>query len=152
VQSSLQRLIDYFPDQGFNPVDIAEYNRQAMFEYERIRDFIILHYKLNQRTDSEFWKACAHMPVPDSLTHKIELFAAHGRMLRIDNELFTEESWLQVFEGQNLTPAAYHPLVDLQPEADIAAYLESVRSVITKCVDVMPDHAAFVAKHCKAPS
>ncbi|MBP7914309.1 MAG: tryptophan 7-halogenase [Vitreoscilla sp.] len=151
IQSSLQRLIDYFPDQGFDPVDIAEYNRQSRFEYERIRDFVILHYKLNQRTDSAFWEACAHMPVPDSLTHKIELFAAHGRMVRVDNELFTEESWLQVFEGQNLVPRRYHPLVDLQPEVEVAKYLESVRAVITKCVEVMPDHAAFIAKHCAAP-
>ncbi|HJV70996.1 tryptophan halogenase family protein [Ideonella sp.] len=150
IQSSIQRLIDYFPDRGFNPVDIAEYNRQSRFEYERIRDFIILHYTLNQREDSEFWRACAHMSLPESLTHKIELYKAHGRMVRVDNELFTEFSWLQVFEGQNLVPEGYHPLVDLQPEESIGEYLESVRNVIIKCVDVMPDHQAFIDKHCKA--
>lgn len=151
IQSSIQRLIDYFPDQGFNPVDIAEYNRQSRFEYERIRDFIILHYKLNQRDDSPFWRACADMAIPDSLAHKIELFQTHGRMVRIDNELFTEFSWLQVFEGQNLVPKSYHPLVDLQSEDSIAEYLESVRQVIVKCVDVMPDHQAYIDKNCKAP-
>jgi tryptophan halogenase len=150
IQAAIQRLIDFFPDQGFDPVDIAEYNRQSRFEYERIRDFIILHYALNQREDSEFWRACAHMPLPDSLVHKIELYKAHGRLLRIDNELFTEFSWLQVFEGQNLLPRAYHPLVDLQPEDAIAEYIEGVRQVIGKCVEVMPDHQAFIDKHCKA--
>lgn len=60
-------------------------------------------------------------------------------------------AWLQVFEGQNLVPRRYHPLVDLQPEVEVAKYLESVRAVITKCVEVMPDHAAFIAKHCAAP-
>jgi tryptophan 7-halogenase len=151
IQSSIQRVIDYFPDRGFNPVDIAEYNRQSRFEYERIRDFIILHYKLNQRDDSPFWRECAAMSVPDSLAHKIELFRTHGRMVRIDNELFTEFSWLQVFEGQNLAPQAYHPLVDLQSEDSIAQYLEGVRQVIAKCVEVMPDHQAYIDKHCKAP-
>jgi len=151
VQSAIQRLIDYFPDQGFNPVDVAEYNRQARFEYERVRDFVILHYKLNQRTDSPFWQACAAMPVPDSLTHKIELYKAHGRMVRVDNELFTELSWWQVFQGQNLMPEADHPLASLQPDDSIADYLESVRGVIAKCVEVMPDHAAYVAQHCAAP-
>jgi tryptophan halogenase len=151
IQSSIQRLIDYFPDRGFDPVDIAEYNRQSRFEFERIRDFIILHYQLNQRDDSPFWRLCAEMPIPDSLAHKIELFRTHGRMVRIDNELFTESGWLQVFEGQNLVPSRYHPLVDVQPEDSIAEYLENVRQVIAKCVDVMPDHRAYIDKHGKAP-
>jgi tryptophan halogenase len=151
IQSAISRLIELFPDQGFDPIVINEYNRQSRFEYERIRDFIILHYKLNQRDDSPFWKACAEMAVPDTLTHKMELFRSSGRLLRIDNELFSEVAWLQVLEGQNMKAERYHPLVELQPEADTAEYLESVRSVILKCVDVMPDHAAYIAQHCAAP-
>ena len=150
IQSAIARLIELFPDQGFDPIVINEYNRQSRFEYERIRDFIILHYKLNQRDDSAFWKTCAEMPVPDTLTHKMELYRSSGRLLRIDNELFSEVAWLQVLEGQNLTAEKYHPLVDLQPEADTADYLESVRDVISKCVEVMPDHAAYIAQHCAA--
>ena len=150
VQSQIARLINYFPDQGFNPVDIQEYNRQCRFEYERIRDFIILHYKLNQREDSKFWQHCAQMAVPDTLTHKMELYRSHGRLLRIDDELFAELAWLQVMQGQNLVPQGYHPLVDLQSEADTQDYLESVREVIAKCVEVMPDHGAYIAKNCAA--
>ena len=150
VQSQIARLINYFPDQGFNPVDIQEYNRQCRFEYERIRDFIILHYKLNQRDDSKFWQHCAQMAVPDTLTHKMELYRSHGRLLRVDDELFAELAWLQVMQGQNLVPQGYHPLVDLQSEADTQAYLESVREVIAKCVGVMPDHAAYIANNCAA--
>jgi tryptophan 7-halogenase len=151
IQASIQRLIDFFPDRGFAAADIAEYNRQSRFDYERIRDFIILHYHLNQREDSDFWRECAHMNVPDTLRHKMELYRAHGRLLRIDNELFSEYAWLQVFEGQNLVPEGYHPLVDLQSEDAIADYLESVRQVVAKCVEVMPDHRAFIERHCKAP-
>ena len=150
IQSTIQRLITFFPDQGFDPVDIKEFNRQHRFEFESIRDFVILHYKLNQRDDSSFWKACAEMSVPDSLVQKLELFKAHGRIVRNDTELFTEYSWLQVMEGQNLQPAAYHPLVDLQSEQATVEYLEGVRSVIAKCVDIMPDHAAYIAQHCPA--
>ena len=150
IQTAIARLIEFFPDQGFNQVQIDEYNRQSRFEHERIRDFIILHYKLNQRDDSSFWKACAAMAIPETLAHKMELFRSHGRLLRVDNELFSEVAWLQVFEGQNLQPASYYPLVDLQSEASIVEYLESVRAVIAKCVEVMPDHAQFVAEHCAA--
>ncbi|MBC3918016.1 tryptophan 7-halogenase [Undibacterium sp. CY18W] len=152
IQSAIARLIDFFPNQGFNAVDIAEYNRQSRLEYERIRDFVILHYKLNQREDSDFWKDCASMQVPDSLQHKIDLFRASGRLLRIDNELFAEVGWLQVFEGQNLVPENTNPLVDLQTEADTIDYLESVREVVQKCVAIMPDHAAYIAQYCAARS
>jgi tryptophan halogenase len=151
IQSAIQRLITFFPDCGFNPVDIREFNRQHRFEFERIRDFVILHYKLNQRSDSTFWKDCAAMAIPETLAHKIELYRAHGRIVRVDNELFSEVGWLQVMQGQNLTADGYHPLADLQPEDDTAEYLESVRAVIAKCVGVMPDHAAYIAEHCAAP-
>jgi tryptophan halogenase len=148
VQAQVERLINFFPDQGFNPVDRAEYNRQCRFEYESIRDFIILHYKANQRTDSKFWTHCAQMPVPATLQYKLDLFQAHGRIVRTDNELFSETAWLQVMVGQNVVPQAYHPLADLQPDGETQEYLESVRTVIAACVDVMPDHAAFIAQHC----
>ncbi len=151
IQSAIARLVAMFPDQGFNQVEIDEYNRQSRFEYERIRDFVILHYKLNQRDDSDFWRHCAAMSVPDTLAHKMELFGARGRVVRTDNELFAETGWLQVMYGQNLQPQGYDPLADLQSEADTHAYLESVREVIAKCVDVMPDHADYIAQHCAAP-
>ena len=151
VQSGIQRLIDFFPHREFNAVNVAEYNRQSRFEYERIRDFIILHYKANKRTDSPFWQQCAAMPVPESLEYKMALFRARGRVVRTDNELFAETAWFQVMEGQHIVPQAYHPLADAQSEQDTIEYLEGVRAVIGKCVAVMPDHAAYIARHCAAP-
>ncbi|MBR7801104.1 tryptophan halogenase family protein [Undibacterium fentianense] len=151
IQTAIARLIQFFPSREFSQIDIKEYNRQSRFEFERIRDFVILHYKLNQRDDADFWKNCAAMAVPDSLTHKMEMYRASGRLLRVDDELFAEVGWLQVFEGQNMPVEGYHALVDLQTEVDTLEYLESVRDVIKKCVNVMPDHAAYIAKHCAAP-
>ena len=151
IQSGVAQLIELFPDQGFNQIDIDEYNRQTRFHFERIRDFIILHYHLNQRDDSMFWKDCAAMAVPDTLRDKMALYRSHGRIFRFNDELFAEVAWLQVMQGQNLQTDAYHPLVDLQTDADTQEYLESVRSVIAKCVAVMPGHGAYVKQHCAAP-
>jgi tryptophan halogenase len=151
IQSGVSQLLDFFPDKGFSQVDIDEFNRQSRFHYERIRDFIILHYHLNQRDDAEFWKACAHMEIPETLRQKMELFRTHGRIHRYNNELFTEVAWLQVMVGQNLHPQSYHPLVDVQNEEGIAEYMESIADVIGKCVDVMPSHAEYVARNCPAP-
>jgi len=150
IQSGIQRLIDFFPDRGWSAVDRDEYNRQSRFDYERIRDFIILHYHLNQRTDAPYWIECANMAIPDTLRHKMDMYRAHGRVVRVDNELFSEVGWVQVFEGQNMPIDGYHPLVDTQAEEDIAEYLESVRDVIAKCVGVMPSHDEYIRKTCAA--
>jgi tryptophan halogenase len=151
VQAAVSQLIEFFPDTGFSAADIDEYNRQSRFHFERIRDFIILHYHANQREDSPFWKDCATMAVPQTLTEKLNLYRSRGRIVRFDNELFAEMGWLQVMQGQNLTTEGYNTLVDLQSEDATAEYLESVRTVIAKCVDVMPDHATYIARHCVAP-
>jgi tryptophan halogenase len=150
IQSTIQRLIDFFPDQGWSSIDRDEFNRQSRFEYERIRDFIILHYNLNQRTDSPYWLECANMAIPDTLRRKMDLYRSHGRVVRIDNELFSEVGWIQVFEGQNMPIDGYHPLVDAQSEEDIAEYLDSIRGVIAKCVGVMPSHDEYIARTCAA--
>jgi tryptophan halogenase len=152
VQEGIVRLIRLFPDLDFNPGNIDEFNRQTDFEYERIRDFIILHYKATERDDTPFWNYCRNMQVPDSLQHKIDLWMANGRIFREDEELFSEESWIQVFIGQGMIPHGYDPQVDLKSDTQIAQYLSNIAAVIGKCVKVMPSHAEYVAKTCPAPA
>jgi tryptophan halogenase len=146
VQTAIARLIEFFPDSGFHAADVAEYNRQSAFEWERVRDFIVLHYHLNRRTDSSFWRDCAAMAIPDTLRHKMELYRAHGRLVRIDNELFADAGWLQVFEGQGLRPERQHPLAELRSEAETEAYLAGVREVVGNCVRAMPSHRGVIAR------
>ncbi|WP_374528498.1 tryptophan halogenase family protein [Novosphingobium sp.] len=150
VQSGIIRLIRLFPDLTFDPANIAEFNRQSDFEYERIRDFIILHYKATARDDTPFWNYCRNMDVPDTLQCKIDLWMANGRIFREDEELFAEESWIQVFIGQGLIPRAYDPQVNLKSDVQLTQYLSNIAAVIGKCVKVMPTHAEYVAKTCPA--
>ena len=152
IQSSLIRLVRLMPDAGFDPANIAEFNRQTDFEYERVRDFLILHYKATERDDTPFWRHCRDMAVPDTLQRKIDLFRANGRVFREDDELFTEESWIQVFLGQGILPRRPDPLVDLTDEAAIDRYLADIRRVIAKCVATMPSHADYVARIAQAPA
>ncbi len=148
IQSTVSRLASLFPDQGFNEADTEEFNRQSDFEFERIRDFIILHYHATERSDSEFWNYCRTMPIPDTLRHKMDLFRANGRVFRENAELFSEISWVEVFLGQHVMPRSYHPLVDALPEEKITNFLDNVRSTIGRCVQAMPSHAEYVAQQC----
>ena len=150
IQSAISRLIDFFPTTGFSQIDIDEYNRQSRFEFERVRDFIILHYHLNQRTDSRFWTACREMAIPASLQAKLDLYRTHGRIVRENNELFSEIAWMQVMHGQHFDAKGYHPLVDSLDEAEISQYLSGVHALIGRCADAMPDHAAFIGANCAA--
>jgi tryptophan halogenase len=150
VQTAVQRLIQLFPTTAFEPMDTAKFNEQTQQEYERIRDFVILHYKATERDDSPCWNHCRNMEVPQTLMDKIDLFKASGRFFREQNELFIEPSWVQVMVGQRILPRAYHPLVDTIPAAETEAFLADMRQVISKCVDVMPPHAQFIAEHCAA--
>ena len=150
IHTAISRIINFFPHAGFDAADVAEYNALTAQEYERIRDFLILHYKVTERTDSEFWNYCRTMPIPESLQRKIDLFSSNGRIYRDGEELFAEASWLQVMVGQRLIPRGYHPFADLQPEAEVLAYVRNVEQVIGKCVAVMPPHADFIAQHCSA--
>jgi len=150
VQMGIGHLLTFFPAAGFDAAVIAEYNRVMKQEYEWVRDFIILHYKATERTDTPFWNYCRTMAVPASLSHRMDLFRAHGRVFREGNELFAKVSWLQVMHGQRIRPVSYHPLTDLLSEAEIATYLDEVAGVIEACTNVMPTHARFIAENCAA--
>ncbi|MEQ1541343.1 MAG: tryptophan halogenase family protein [Novosphingobium sp.] len=150
VHSGIVRLVRLLPDAGFDKANINEFNRQSNLEYERIRDFIILHYKATERNDTPFWNYCRTMEVPDTLQRKFDLWMANGRVFLEEEELFSDESWIQVFLGQGVIPRGYDPLVNLKSDAQIAQYLGNITTTIGKCVDVMPSHAEFVAKTCPA--
>ncbi|MEY3475410.1 MAG: hypothetical protein RL087_1868 [Pseudomonadota bacterium] len=150
IQATIAKLIHFFPATGFSERDIDEFNHQSRFEWERIRDFIILHYHLTQRDDAPLWRHTREMDVPQTLRDKMALYRTHGRIVRENNELFAEVGWLQVMHGQGLRAQGYHPLVDLIDETETAEYLKSVHDVIRSCADVMPTHAAFIAEHCAA--
>ena len=150
IQAGISRLVSMFPDAHFAPSLIAEYNRQSAFEFERIRDFLILHYHANAREDSRFWRDCRHMAVPASLQAKMELFAATGQIYREREELFTEPGWLQVFLGQGIFPAHYHAIADQIPLEHLQQALGNIRALIGQAVNSMPSHAGYIKTHCAA--
>ena len=149
IQSAISRLLQMLPGRNVSDADRREYNRQTDFEMERIRDFLILHYKLNNRPEP-FWAACRDMALPDTLTHKLELFAANGRITREHEELFTEVGWLQVLIGQGAKPKGYHPIADTIEPGELAEYMRMIELLYAREADAMPAHADFVSRHCKA--
>ena len=150
IQSSISRLMSLFPDKSFEKSVIDTFNSQTKLEVERIRDFIILHYKVTEREDTEFWRYCKNMEVPAYLEQKIKLFSQTGRIFRQDDELFNQSSWLAVMLGQGITPEAYHPLVDNLSLEEIRHRCDNIKKVIKESVERMPKQSEFINKFCRA--
>ncbi len=148
VQSGIQHLIDLLPMPGqpISSADSAHYNRQMQFEFESIRDFLLLHYWANGR-DEPFWQQMRSKKLPDSLQHKIDLFKSNGRIFRFNEELFTEVAWLQVMLGHGIEPSAYHPLAESLGDDAIDKYLASIYEVIGAKIDRMPLYSDYLHGH-----
>jgi tryptophan halogenase len=149
IQSGISKLLALFPDRSFNPAEVQEYNRLLRSSFERIRDFIILHYHANTR-DEPLWRECRAMKIPDTLAHKMELFASCGRFFREDDELFVETNWIAVLLGQGIWPRRYDPLVDAVDTGNLRGSLSRMRALMRAAADAMPTHRAFIEQHCAA--
>ncbi len=144
IQNGIIRLIKMFPRAGIEQANIDQFNRESLDEIEHIRDFIILHYHVNQRTDSDYWTECREMAIPDSLQHKIDLFSRSGLIFRENNELFSEVSWTSVMIGQGLVPETYHPVADQIDDVQLDKMMANVKADIARVVKDGPSHEDYI--------
>ena len=151
IQTGITHLLSFFPDMSFDTAMINEVNRRHQHEMERIRDFIILHYKLTQRTDTEFWRYCQSMQIPESLQHKIELFKSCGHILQHEPEAFEKSSWLSIYHGFGVTPLRTDNRIDHIKDTDIQHQLEKIKHSLAQAGKNAISHAEFIRKHCTAP-
>ncbi|WP_026286770.1 tryptophan halogenase family protein [Gilvimarinus chinensis] len=149
IQKSLVRLVQLLSVDGINLSSEKEFNQQTKVDVERIRDFIILHYKVTDRSDSEFWRYCQNMEIPPALEQKINLFRANGTVFKVDNELFGEESWVQVMMGQGIIPSSYHPAADLLSDQEMTDFMAAIRSSMHRKVQGLPSHGDFLNHYCR---
>ena len=150
IQRGIIRLMQMFPTNGICKSDVDEYNYQARTEIRHIRDFIILHYKATNRRDAPYWRDAAEMSVPKSLQHRIDLFRETGRVFRIPNELFAENSWIQVMLGQGVMPQQHHQTADLMGDEELSQFLGGIKDSIDKTVAQLPQHQEYVQRYCAA--
>lgn len=150
IQSGITRFLALFPDRDFDPLVSEEFNRLTIQEFERVRDFIILHYCVTERDDSELWRYVAQMPIPDTLQYKIDHFRHYGRLVTEGFELFQNPSWLAVHIGQGNWPQRYDPLVDERTEVDAKRLMAGLHRVIRETAQAMPTHDKYIRRNCRA--
>ena len=152
IQRGVIRLLQMFPHGGIVESDRKEFNRQMDTEFRYIRDFIIMHYHVTERTDSEFWRRCRGMDIPDSLQHRLELFRDTGRVFETEADIFRENSWNQVMLGQGIEPRSYHPIVDMMAEGELRQFMQIQRQKVDSVLGRLPTHREFVNRYCPMKS
>ncbi|MHA6334021.1 tryptophan halogenase family protein [Qipengyuania sp. CAU 1752] len=151
INTGVDKLISMLSLDGITDAQRDTFNRLTTREYARIRDFLILHYKATERTDSEFWNYCRTMSVPDTLTQKIELFQANGQIFREEDELFTETSWAAVMMGQRIAMRGHNAIADTLEPTKTKTELDEMEKSIRFAVEQMPGHEQYLQKYCPAP-
>lgn len=149
IQTGINRLLALFPGTGDTQKEAAEFNRLTGEEYERIRDFLILHYHATTRDDAPLWRHTANMAIPDSLAWRMEHYRANGRLVSPGTELFLNPSWMAVYAGQEIEPAGLDPLAAASP-VDGAQRLAGLRRVMAEATAPVPDHRDYIERFCKA--
>jgi len=144
IQTAITKLLSWFPTRSIDPLNVAEFNRQTINEYERTRDFLVLHYHATHRDDSEFWRHCRTMEIPDTLKEKIEVFRRTGRLVTRNHDFFQEASWLAVMLGQGIMPEQHDPLtLNIRP-LDLDRILQGTKALILRAANDMPNQADYL--------
>ncbi|MGZ3306405.1 MAG: tryptophan 7-halogenase, partial [Asticcacaulis sp.] len=144
IQEGITELIQILPDRRFLESDRAEYNRRMALNFERVRDFLVLHYIATERTDTELWRYMRALALPESLEEKMAAWLTRGHLIRYEFGVFLPPSWVAVMLGQNLWPRGYDPRVDRLPEHELVAQAEAIRTGVQRAVAAAPDHAAYI--------
>lgn len=150
IQSALVRLLKLFPNNNIQADARDQYNREAQLEYETVRDFIILHYHLNQRSDTDFWQDLQRMSVPERLAQKLALFKATGTIFNDPQDIFLDSSWLQVMLGQGVMPEDYHPAANLPSDAQLHDMLQRIGDAKRQPLQTFMGHDLFLRHYLGA--
>jgi tryptophan halogenase len=147
AQMAITYLIELFPDgKAIDPKDRDEFNRLVDMEYDRVRDFLILHYNATSRDDSEFWDHVRTMKLPDTLEGKMELWREAGRIEKYSDGLFYDASWIAVYVGQGLLPERHDPRTALPNPEQVRGALANLQNAISSEVAKMPGHRAYLER------
>jgi tryptophan halogenase len=145
LTSALFNLLDHFPDKQFDAANIASYNAAVLHDFERARDFVLLHYATSRRDDSPFWQQNAQRELPESLRHRIDHYRASGRVVQQRAEPFTDLDWFFVFEGAGIVPRDYDPLIDTIDFEQVKRLMLAISQKISADVAAAPSHDSFFA-------
>jgi len=146
IQKSVEALLDLFPDGGYDEVRVRHYNARLGRAYEEVRDFIIMHYILSRREDTEFWKAARAVALPDSLAETLELYDATGAVDWQHHSLFGETSFYAIAAGFERLPRRHAPIADFSNDEGTWRALDGIKARNREIAQSLPAQADYLAE------
>jgi tryptophan halogenase len=143
ISTALFNLLDHLPDKQFDPAVAASYNALVANDFERIRDYFVLHYCTSQREDA-FWQQ-RRQNIPDAVAQQLAMYRATGRIVQRSQELFTDLDWFWILEGAGIVPRDYDPLVDTVDFEQVKRLMQALSQKIAADVGAAPSHDSFFA-------
>ena len=144
VQATVEGFIDAFELGRYTPQEREMFNQRIAARYEGIRDYIVGHYRLNRRTDSEYWRAnAANQNLSDTLKavmtswFRCDDLGATVAELGI-GKYYASLSWHCLFAGYGTFPA---DAVIAPPGDDIDVHdLTKIDDFLRRCAMNFGDH------------
>ncbi|PZQ62909.1 MAG: tryptophan halogenase [Sphingomonas taxi] len=133
VLGTVEQFIGHYTRGGLTARHRDAFNDMMAARIEGVRDYIVAHYKLNTRTDSDYWRAnAANMALSDPLRHVLDTWFRCGDLgeeLQRQGQLshFGTASWHCLLAGYGAFPPVSEPPradVDFHAERGVAAFLE----------------------------
>lgn len=148
IQSAITKLLELFPTKKIENALRDEFNAEMRRKFHSVRDFLILHYHLTRRTDTEFWNYCRTMNIPDDLGFRMDMYSKRGQVLYSEGDLFLEPSWLAVYFGQSLSAEGFDPRIEAYPMDEAERQFARLKQLINQAVQHMPFHAQSIKRSC----
>ena len=125
------------------------YNREFNYRWQRIIDFLKLHYVLSRRSDSDFWLDNRHPDsIPESLQEVLSLWSCHyptKNDFTRSHEIFSLYSYQYILAGMGFSCDTGHGLTAL--EHDIGGlHMKKSRQLKEKYLQHLPGHRELLEK------
>ncbi len=149
VYTTIDEFIKAFEEGGFSDKFRNDFNQRMNRNYEGIRDYIVLHYKTNSRTDSQYWiDNRENKHISDNLRHMLESWYnnqdTETELKRLDiGRFYSQVSWNCLLSGMGVFPpqASLAPAAEKNPQAD----LDYVDNFIKGCAMNFQPHQQILA-------
>ncbi|MER2493285.1 tryptophan halogenase family protein [Catenovulum sediminis] len=148
VQIAIELFILKYQEGHFSNALQAEYNSKMHERYERVRDYIVAHYKLNTRCDSEYWRANReNMQLSNSLRHILDVWYRQEDLTKeinrqgIENH-FSSMSWHCLLAGYGVFPA----LAENQPGQGDLYKEQNIESFLHGCALNFASHQTHLTQ------
>ncbi|TAP39245.1 tryptophan halogenase family protein [Alteromonas sp. KUL49] len=131
------------------PIVSQRFNKQMQYRWQRIIDFLKLHYIFNQRSE-DYWVANRNpATIPDSLKEDLEIWKYRGPQIADFSaaiELFPAASYQYVLYGMGFSPD-FSLQSHFYNERDLATKVIQQNQLITQQkLSSLPNHRDYIAQ------